>query len=223
MMPLLLPRVYLVTDAGAGVDIPARVAAALVGLPAGAVAVQLRAKEMEGRALFALARTLREVTAQAGQALLVNDRLDVALLAGADGVHLPSLGVAPAEARRLLGPRMLVGVSCHSFDEVRRAREGGADFGTFGPVFATPSKLAYGPPVGLDRLREAASLGLPLLGLGGVDAGNAPAVVLAGAFGVGAIRAWLSAPEPASAVRALLAATQTQAGAGGPNAGREAP
>jgi len=207
MMPSVLPRVYLVTDAAWRAELVPRVARALAGLPSRAVAVQVRVKGAEGRELLALARALREVARRAGQLLLVNDRLDVALAAGADGVHLPSAGVPPAEARRLLGPGALVGASCHSDEEVRRARDGGADFATFGPVFETPSKLAYGPPVGLDRLRQAASLGLPIFGLGGVEARNAEQVLRAGAFGLAAIRSWLSPPEPEGAVRALLSVT----------------
>ncbi|HTP49357.1 MAG TPA: thiamine phosphate synthase [Anaeromyxobacteraceae bacterium] len=209
MMPRVLPHVYLVTDAEAGADLVARVEAALRGLPREAVAVQLRAKEEGGRALLAAARALRRVTEESGQLLVVNDRLDVALLAEADGVHLPSHGVPPAAARRLLGSGRLVGVSCHSAADVLRARQGGADFATFGPVFPTPSKLRYGPPVGLERLREAAATGLPVLGLGGVDVARAPEVMAAGAYGVAAIRAWLVAGDPGAAVRGLLAATGT--------------
>jgi thiamine-phosphate pyrophosphorylase len=204
-----LPRVYLVTegrDAGAMATV---LRAALSGLPPGAVAVQLRAKDLGGRDLLALARALQAVCGPAGQPLLVNDRLDVALVAGAAGVHLPADGVPPADARRLLGAGALLGVSCHSLADVARARAGGADFATFGPVFDTPSKRAYGPPLGLARLREAAALGLPIYGLGGVEAGNALEVVAAGAHGVAAIRAWLAAPDPAGAVRALLAAVST--------------
>jgi len=211
-MPSVLPHVYLVTDDAAGAEIPALVERALAGLPARTVAIQLRAKGAEGRELLRLARALREVTARTGQLLLVNDRLDVARLAGADGVHLPSAGVPPAEARRFLGPGALLGASCHSRAEVERALGSGADFATFGPIFDTPSKRAYGPPVGLERLLEAASLGLPLLGLGGVDAGNATAVVRAGAYGVAAIRAWLAAADPAAAVRALVAAATADRG-----------
>jgi len=136
--------------------------------------------------------------------LVVNDRIDVALAAGADGVHLPSAGISPAEARALLGEGRLIGVSCHSSLDVARALEGGADFATFGPIFDTPSKRAYGPPVGLARLAEAARLGLPLLGLGGVDLSNAASVVEAGACGLAAIRAWLEADDPAAVVRDLL-------------------
>ncbi len=200
------PRVYLVTERQRVADLAAAVARALAGLPPRTVAVQLREKDLPARDLLALARKLRDACAAAGQPLLVNDRLDVALAAGADGVHLPSAGVPPAEVRRLLGPGALVAVSCHGAGDVTRALAGGADFATFGPVFDTPSKRRYGPPVGPDALRRAAALGLPLVALGGVDLSSAPAVVRCGAAGVGVIRAWLAAPDPAAAVRALVAA-----------------
>ena len=208
MMPPRNPRVYLVTDAVPASELPDRVAAALAGLPPAVAAVQLRAKDMGGKDMLALARALRDVARAAGQWLMVNDRLDVAVAAGADGVHLPSRGIPAADARRLLGPGAIIGASCHSVAEVRRARDGGADFATFGPVFDTPSKRAWGPPVGLDALREAARLGLPLVALGGVDPSNAASTVAAGAAGVAAIRAWLGAADAAGAVRRLLAATR---------------
>lgn len=198
-----VPNVHLITDRRLAPDLAARAAAALAGLPPGTCAVHLREKDLGGRALLALARALAGVCHARGQRLLVNDRLDVALAAGADGVHLPSAGAPPADARRLLGPGALVGVSCHSAADVARARDGGASFATFSPLFDTPSKRAYGPPVGLDALRGAAALGLPLVGLGGVDAARAPEVRAAGAVGVAAIRAWLEGPDPAGAVRAL--------------------
>jgi thiamine-phosphate pyrophosphorylase len=168
--------------------------------------VHLRERELGGRALLALARALAAACHARGQLLLVNDRLDVALAAGADGVHLPSAGLPPAEARRLVGPAALVGVSCHSAEDVRRARDGGASYATFGPVHDTPSKRPWGPPVGLDALRAAAALGLPLVALGGIDAATAPGAFAAGAAGVAAIRAWLEGPDAAVAVRGLLAA-----------------
>jgi len=171
------------------------------------VALQLRAPGASGRELLAQARALRVVVQDCGQLLVVNDRVDVAIAAGADGVHLPSAGISPDDARRLLGAGSLVGVSCHSAADVSRALAGGADFATFGPVFETPSKRAYGAPVGLERLAEAARLGLPLFGLGGVDVANASEVVAAGAHGVAAIRAWLDAPDPAAVVRQFLDAT----------------
>jgi thiamine-phosphate pyrophosphorylase len=179
---------------------------AIRGLPARSVAVQLRSPGAGGRELLSEARALAAVVREGGQMLVVNDRLDVALAVGADGVHLPSAGVPAPDARRLLGPGALVGVSCHSSSDVARAIRGGADFATFGPVFETPSKRAYGAPVGTARLAEAALLGLPLLGLGGVDPSNAAAVMASGASGLAAIRAWLEADDPAEVVRKLLQA-----------------
>jgi thiamine-phosphate pyrophosphorylase len=205
-MPPRHPRVYLVTDPSAGSDIVARAASALRALPPGTAAVQLRDRGAPARELLALARALREVASATGQVLLVNDRIDVAMAAGADGVHLPSAGTPPEDARRLLGDRPLVAVSCHSREDVARALAGGADFATFGPVYDTPSKRGYGPPVGLDRLRDAAALGLPLVGLGGIGPDDASAVALAGASGVAAIRAWLDAADPGEAARRLHAA-----------------
>jgi thiamine-phosphate pyrophosphorylase len=204
MMPPSLPRVYLVTDSSPGEVLADRIASALQGLAPGSVAIQLRAPGVAGRELLTRARAILPVVRAAGQLLLVNDRVDVALAAGADGVHLPSAGIPPMDARRLLGSRALVGVSCHDGPDVIRALRGGADFATFGPVFDTPSKRAYGAPVGLGRLAEAASHGLPLLGLGGVDLANAASVMSAGAWGVAAIRAWLAGDAPAAAVRALV-------------------
>lgn len=207
-------RAFLVTDrhlAPQG-DLPALVARALALAPPGQVAVQLREKDLTAKALFELARALREVTRARGAALLVNDRVDVALAADADGVHLAGHSLPPEAARRLLGPGRLLGASAHSLDEARRARDGGCDFATFGPVFATPSKAPHGPPVGLGALRDAARAlaPFPLVALGGVTPDTAAACRAAGAAGVAAIRAVLSAPDPARAL-ALLAAPEAAA------------
>lgn len=203
---MALPVVHLITDRRLVPDLAARAGAALARLPPGLAALQLREKDLGGRDLLALARSLVAICRGCGQRLVVNDRLDVALAAGADGVHLPSAGVPVADARRLLGPAALVGVSCHSAEDVVRARDGGASYATFSPVFDTPSKRAYGPPVGTAALREAARLGLPLVALGGVTAERAAEVRAAGAAGVAVIRAWLEGGDPGAAVRALLPA-----------------
>src|SRR5205085_355377 len=117
-------HLLLITD-GYDADTPARVAAALGALPPGAAAVQLRAKELGGRALCQAATTLRELTRAAGAPLVINDRLDVALAVEADGVHLPSRGLPPEAARRIAGERLLLGVSTHSLDEARAAERWG--------------------------------------------------------------------------------------------------
>ena len=198
------PVVHLITDRALAPDLAGRAAAALAGLPPGTAAIHLREKDLGGRDLLALARTLAAVCHAHRQVLLVNDRLDVAVAAGADGVHLPAAGLPPADARRLLGPGALVGVSCHSAADVSRALAGGASYATFSPIHDTPSKRPYGPPLGVAALRDAVRLGLPLVALGGIDAPRAAEARTAGAAGVAAIRAWLVGGDPAGAVRALL-------------------
>jgi len=153
-----------------------------------------------------LARALRALTAAAGAALLINDRVDVALACDADGVHLPAHGLAVADARALLGRDRLIGVSTHAPDEVAAATAAGADFAVFGPLFDTPAKRPYGAPLGLDALAaaRAAAPSLPLLAIGGIDATRVAAVHQHGADGVAVIRAILAAPDPRAATRALL-------------------
>lgn len=207
---MALPSVHLITDRRLAPDLPARVAAALAAIPRGAAAIHLREKDLGGAALLALARALLPACRARGALLLVNDRLDVALAAGADGIHLPAAGVPPGEARRLLGAAALVGVSCHSAADVERARAAGASYATFSPIWDTPSKRAYGPPLGPAALAGAARLGLPLVALGGVGPENAAEAWAAGAAGVAVIRAWLTGPDPAAAVAALLAGRPTR-------------
>ncbi len=198
--------VHLVTDRRLAPDLAARADAAMAGVAPGRIAIHLREKDLGGGELLRLAVVLGAICRARRQVLLVNDRLDVALAAGADGVHLPSAGVPPADARRLLGPDAIIGVSCHSAGDVVRAREGGASYATFGPIHDTPSKRPFGAPLGLAALRDAARLGLPLVALGGITPERAPAAFAAGASGVAAIRAWLGGADPAGAVRGLLAA-----------------
>src|SRR5438552_238859 len=197
-MPSSPPRLILVTDRRATErDLATVVEAALdAGLPA----VQLREKDLPGRPLLALAERLRAATARTGALLFVNDRIDVALAAGADGVQLGTGSVPVEVARRLLPPGALVGVSTHAPGEAATA----ADFGLFGPVWETPSKAgAQGAARLGDAVRAAA---IPVLAIGGVTAERVPAVRAAGAAGVAVIRAILAAPDPGAATRALLAA-----------------
>jgi thiamine-phosphate pyrophosphorylase len=198
-----VPTLVLVTDrlATGGRDLVDVVAGALdAGLPA----VQLREKDLPGRPLLALAERLRTVTARTGALLLVNDRVDVAVAAGADGVHLGGGSVPVDVARTLLPAGALVGVSTHTAAEAARTS---ADFAVFGPVYATPSKATYGPPQGEERFRAAAATAsVPVLAIGGVTAARIPALRAAGAAGVAVIRAILAAEDPAAATRALLSA-----------------
>jgi thiamine-phosphate pyrophosphorylase len=193
----------LVTDrhATGGRDLVDVVARALdAGLPA----VQLRDRDLAGRALHALAERLREATRRTGALLFVNDRVDVALAVGADGVQLGA-STLPVDAVRALVPAtMLVGESTHAPAEVAASH---ADFVVFGPVHDTPSKRGYGPAQGEARLRDAVvAATMPVLAIGGLDASNAASACAAGAYGVAVVRAILAADDVAAHTRAILAA-----------------
>lgn len=119
--------------------------------------------------------------------VLVNDRFDVALAAGAAGVHVTSQSISTSEVRRICGDEFIIGVSTHSLDEVLVARDEGADFVVFGPVFDTASKRSYGPAQGLAALAKVCEVGLPVIALGGVALENVEACFRAGASGVAGI------------------------------------
>ena len=196
-------RLYVVTDRQqtAGRALEAVVSAAARG---GAGAVQLREKDLSARDLYALGARLQAALSPYGVPLLINDRLDVALALDAAGVHLAGHSLPTAVARRLLGPDKLLGVSTHSVEEARRAAAEGADFIVFGPVFTTPSKVAYGPPQGLHHLTAVVrAVHIPVIAIGGIDHTNLSSVVQAGAYGVAMIRAILAAPEPYQATQQL--------------------
>ena len=156
--------------------------------------IQIREKDLPARHLSALAR--RSVAAGPlgpGARILINDRLDVALAAGAAGVHLGEESLPVSEVvrwRRETGrPEFLIGASCHSLAAAREAERSGADYVIFGPVFATPSKAAYGPPQGLDRLAEVCrKVHIPVLAIGGITVENAAQCFAADAAGIAAIR-----------------------------------
>ncbi|MBI2080515.1 MAG: thiamine phosphate synthase [candidate division NC10 bacterium] len=187
-------------------SLDAVIAEALAG---GARAFQLREKDLPARDLCRLAEALLARIRAAGALLLINDRVDVTLGIGADGVHLTRRSLPPAVARALLRPGMLLGVSCHSLEEALEAAEGGADFVLLGPIFATPSKAAYGPPVGPGLIRQVRpAVACPILGVGGITAANAGEVLAAGADGVAVISAVMGAPDVVAATRALLTAVR---------------
>jgi len=164
-------------------------------------AIQIREKDLSDRALYELARQARAVL-PASTRLLVNGRLDIALAAGADGVHLPADGPPAAALRARFGAGVLLGVSTHCIEEVERAQSDGADYVTFGPVYATVSKARYGPPLGTGALRQAASVGIPVLALGGITLERLDELASTGAAGVAGIRLF----QPPSDLDAVLAA-----------------
>jgi thiamine-phosphate pyrophosphorylase len=199
-------HLYLVTDRHQtrGRPLLTVIEQALAG---GVDAVQLREKDLPARVLLGLARDLRRLCDCYGARLLINDRIDVALAAGADGVHLPANSFAVTDARALLGPDRLVGVSTHSAGEVESAAAAGADFAVFGPVFDTPSKRRFGPALGVDAVRRAtAGRSIPVLAIGGITTERVALVRGAGADGVAAIRTLLSAADPQAEAEALRAA-----------------
>jgi len=199
-------RLYVVTDRQqtAGRALEEVITAAARG---GAGAIQLREKDLSARDLYALGARLQAALSPYGVPLLINDRLDVALALDAAGVHLAGNSLPTAVARRVLGPDKLLGVSTHSVAEAHRAAEDGADFVAFGPVFTTPSKVAYGPPQGLQHLTAVVrAVHIPVIAIGGIDHTNLSQVVQAGAYGVAMIRAVLAAPEPYQATQQLRTA-----------------
>jgi thiamine-phosphate pyrophosphorylase len=154
-------------------------------LAAGIEWIQIREKDLSARALFELVEAAHKLPNPHGSKILVNTRADVAIAAGASGVHLPS-GSPPARFWRR--PGFLVGVSCHSVDDVRQGESEGADYAVFGPVFPPRSKIARADPRGLEDLRRAAAaVRIPVLALGGVTRENSAACVSAGAAGIAGI------------------------------------
>jgi thiamine-phosphate pyrophosphorylase len=207
-------RLYLITDRRVVKigDLLSACEAALSAAPPGTVAVQLREKDLPARELYELAVRLREICTSAGAMLIVNDRVDVAIAAGADGVHLPFDSIGVSMARKLLGPERLIGVSSHSPPDVAGAAREGADFAVFGPVFDPLSKPATGPAWGVSGLNAACAAGaIPVFALGGMTierarelfASTDPTARPAGVASVGAI---FAADSPALATASMLSA-----------------
>lgn len=150
--------------------------------------MQIREKDLPDRDLYQLAAAAVKMARNTGTRILVNGRADIALAAGAHGVHLPAVGLQSAILRSWVSDQFLVGISVHSVVEARRAAAAGADYVLFGPVFPTVSKMRYGPPLGLAALRRVcASVRIPVIGLGGIHPESVPSVLAAGAAGIAGI------------------------------------
>jgi len=195
-------RLIVITDFGLTHD-PLNVVRR--ALAAGAPAVQLRHKTATPARLLELAREIRDLTRAAGALLFVNDRLDVALAAGADGVHLGPEDLPVAAARAVAPDGFLIGYSTDRPDRAARAVRDGADYIGCGAVFGTTSKQVDGErigPAGLERVVRAVDR--PVVGIGGIDTDNVRQVAATGAAGAAVIGAVMAAPDPAAAVRSLL-------------------
>ena len=188
MLPL--PIVYPITSGQATPDDPQFLRLVRAAVDAEVPLFQIREKSLSARVLFDLVARAAEITHGSKTRLLVNDRSDIARAAGADGVHLTAQSLPVAVVRKTCGAEFLIGVSTHSLAEAQAARDAGADFVVFGPVFETESKRAYGAPQGLGKLREVTrALGeFPVMAIGGITLENFSECFEAGARGVAAIR-----------------------------------
>jgi thiamine-phosphate pyrophosphorylase len=205
----------IVTDRrlASGAALLARLAAMLEVVSGAGAIVQIREKDLDGAGLLALTRDVIAVARPHGAAVLINDRLDVALAAGADGVHLPEAGLTVAEARHIAarcGRSILVGCSRHGAVGAAEAASAGADLVVLGPIWSTPSKAGILAPLGPGALVDARAAMPPavaLVAIGGIETAARAAVARqAGASGVAAIRALWTAADPAGAARALVGA-----------------
>jgi thiamine-phosphate pyrophosphorylase len=204
----LTTPLYVILDRGAAGD---RNLAPLLEavLEGGCRVVQLREKTMPLGDLYPVARALRKRCREAGCLFIVNDRVDLALAVEADGVHVGQDDLPAREARRLLSPGMILGVSTHDENQARLARDDGADYVAVGSMFPTGSKAGF-RLVGPDLVRRVRpEIRVPLVAIGGVTMDNVAEVIRAGADAVAVISAVCAAPDPAAAARAFLEAIRT--------------
>jgi thiamine-phosphate pyrophosphorylase len=167
--------------------------------------VQLRERDLSAKELVTLAGEVQAMMASRRAHFLINDRIDVALALAGVGVHLRSNSLPVPVARQLLGSGRLLGVSVHGVEEAMQAESQGADYIVLGPIYETPSKRMFGPPLGIHTLEKACSLvRIPIIGIGGVTAARAREMRCAGAFGAAVITAILGADDIESATRELL-------------------
>ena len=195
---------YLVTDRGLSLGRPIEevVSAAVRG---GVTCVQLREKDCSSGEFLDLALSLKAELSGRGIPLIINDRMDIALAAEADGVHLGQHDIPLPAAKRISEGRILIGISAESVEDAVKAEAGGADYIGISPVFSTPTKTDTAEPLGLEgiwAIRKAVSI--PIVGIGGLNLENAAQVIKSGADGVAVVSAVMSAPDPEEAARFLL-------------------
>lgn len=200
--------VYLVTDTKLcgerGVIETARQSA-----KGGAGVIQIREKHASTRAFIELAQAVQEAIKGTGAVLVINDRVDVALAVAAHGVHIGQSDMPYPDARRILGPDAIIGLSVETMDDVREAEQWDVDYLGVSPVFETPTKADTAPAWGLDGLAKLpAATGKPLIGIGGIDTHNAADVIRAGADGVAVVSAICAAPDPRAVTESLSLAVE---------------
>lgn len=189
-------KLYLITDRKLFTTGCSLYTAVEDALNAGVKVIQLREKDLPTRKLFDMASWMIELTKEYGAKLLINDRVDIALAAGADGVHLGQKSIPAHAVRKISGNKLLIGVSTHSIDEAIEAERDGADFITLGPIYQTPSKLKYGNPIGIETLRKVKSeVSIPVLAIGGIKLDRVKETMEAGADGIALISAIFTAEK----------------------------
>lgn len=213
-MKLVFPKLYAIMDAvllsaseltrGGGPSHEELVFAEMLG-QSGVELIQYRNKQASSRTLFESCQGLARLLSSRGVKFIVNDRADIAVLAGADGVHVGQDDLAVEQARAICGPGRWVGVSTHNLEQVERAAATSADYVAVGPIFATPTKENPGPVVGLDFIRGARQLtAKPLVAIGGITVDRAADVYAAGADSIAVARDLIAAKDPAGRARQFL-------------------
>jgi thiamine-phosphate pyrophosphorylase len=202
-MRLVLPRLYVILDAGMLTEPAGETAQKL--MDAGVKLLQYRAKNAAARELWAESRAIAEAVRRAKCTFLVNDRPDVAYLAGADGVHVGQDDLDVEQARKVIGPDRWVGVSTHNLEQFRKAAASSADYIAVGPIFQTSSKANPDPVVGTELLRRVRVLTeKPIVAIGGITLGRVAQVLAAGADSVAVISDILKAKDPAGMAREFI-------------------
>lgn len=183
----------MITDRKLITHYPSLINAVEDALKAGIKAIQLREKDLSTRELLEVAYKMREITSRYNAKLFINDRLDIAMCVNADGVHLGQSSMPVYGVRKVVGSKLMIGVSTHNLHEALTAEKEGADFITFGPIFPTPSKLKYGKPVGIESLKIVLKeVSIPIFGIGGIKPDNTKDVMNSGAYGIALISGILS-------------------------------
>lgn len=197
-------KLYLVTDRGLAGEraIEDIVKEAVEG---GVTMVQLREKDIATRDFIALALRLKDVLKPYGVPLIINDRVDVALASGAEGVHIGQSDIPYAIARKLLGPSKIIGLSVENFEQIEEANSLDVDYIGVSPVFATPTKADTAEPFGLDGLRKAVRMSVhPTVAIGGMNERTAADVMACGTDGIAVVSAIVCAPDPKESSKNLL-------------------